>query len=152
MQNVRAWEARSPSPEDTAAVRADFVRREEDTDGLSVYEVETDEDRQIAVAAFAVARGNTGQIDVIEVDREIIERFGTLTRTSAQSSVLKANELHRSLDWTQERLHRLAEELQRQQPRVTRYKPTQVKAAVAKLGDEEVTADALDFVKRYRPR
>lgn len=149
VRDRRVWRHADGSADEAAAL-GDFELGEDDADGLSVYEVTSDAQRRAVLAAMAEARGNTGPIDLIEVDRQVVERFGVLTPTSAGSPVLGANTLHRSLHWSQSRLHDLARALFEGQVAVVRYNAGEVKRAVRELRDEEVAPEGLGFVRRYR--
>lgn len=122
-----------------------------DTDGLSVFEVETEEQRGTVVAAIACDRQNMSRVDLMEVSREQVESYGPIERTPAQGNTAlpAANELHRSLDWDAPTLRRFAEDLfdGRREPR--EYAPAVVRALVRNLDPATLVGeDAQAFVRR----
>jgi hypothetical protein len=149
IRDRRVWDHADGSPDEAAAIE-DFTLREDDVDGISVYEVSSEADRKVVLAALAYARDNTNPIDLVEIDRHVVEGFGSLTPTTAGSPVLAANALHRSLDWSQSRLYDLARALFAEQVAVIRYKAGEVKQAVRDLHGGDLAPEALDFVRRYQ--
>ncbi len=105
-----AWVGETRSRE--AAVQ-EFARSVADTDGLSLFEVESDADRAAVISATACERQNTGRIDFIEIDREVLEKYGTVAKTPGHGTtpLASANALHCSLDWDDDALRQLAEYL-----------------------------------------
>jgi hypothetical protein len=91
----------------------EFARTDQDTDGVSVFEATSEEDRLIIVAAIACERENFSRVDLIEVARDTLERYGPVSRTpeNGTTPVPAANQLHCSLDWDPPTLSRMAEEL-----------------------------------------
>jgi hypothetical protein len=129
---------------DREAAIGEFERRDRDTDGFSVFEVTTDHERMLVVAAHACDRRDTSRLDLIEIERDVIEQYGpvSLTPESGTTSVRTANELHRSLDWPSTDLRRLAEDLFDQQCVPAEYARGAVKDAVCALALEDVIGDA----------
>jgi hypothetical protein len=103
-----AWMDATRDRED--AVR-EFERREEDTDGLSVFAVDTEEERLTIVAAIACEREKCDRVDLIEVERSFVETYGPVTATPEKGTtpVPEANSRHCSLDWEAPALRRMAE-------------------------------------------
>jgi hypothetical protein len=137
-----------------AAVR-EFERSETDTDGLSLFEVETEEQRTMVVAAVACERRNTSRVDLMEVAREELEAYGPVVPTpdKGTTAVPAANALHCSLDWDAATLRRLAESLfdQRRAPR--EYGAQAVRAAVQSVDPNTLVEDeARAFVVVERAR
>ena len=147
-----AWVGATRDRDD--AVR-EFARSEADTDGLSVFEVESDEQREAVVAAIACERQNTGRIDIIEVAREEVERFGRVDRTpdKGTTSVPAANRLHCSLDWDAATLRRFAGQLFDENLSVREYAPPAVRTILRGIDlDAVVGDDALAFVEQEKAR
>lgn len=95
-----AWPADGSADAREQAV-AEFHRRPVDTDGVSVFEVETQAERELVIAAIACGRLKDDRpVDLIAVDRSVVERYGSIAVTLGGSPVGRANLLHRSLDWT----------------------------------------------------
>lgn len=94
------------------AVR-EFERSDRDTDGVSVFEANSEEEVALVVAATACDRQNTGRVDLMEVSHEELERYGPVKKTPEHgtTSIAAANDLHCSLDWGPDTLRRLAEDL-----------------------------------------
>ena len=79
----------------------EFSRSSTDIDGLSVFEVKSDDDRELVVVAIACERENTGAVDWIEIERATLEEFGDVSDTPdhGQTAIAAVNKLHHSLDW-----------------------------------------------------
>lgn len=125
-----------------AAVR-EFERSETDTDGLSLFEVETDERRTTVVAAVACERQKTSRVDLMEVTREEVEAYGPVVRTpdKGTTAVPAANALHCSLDWDGATLRRLAESLFDQERAPREYGAQAVRAVVRTLDVDAVVGE-----------
>jgi len=80
---------------------------------VSLFEAKNDEERLIIAAAIACERENCRRVDVIEVERDVVERYGRVDQTPEKGTtpVPEANRLHCSLDWDAATLTRMAEEL-----------------------------------------
>ncbi|SRR6266545_1159364 len=78
-----------------AAIR-EFERRDEDTDGLSVFEVEDEGERLTIVAAIACERENCDRVDLIEMERAFVEQYGQVKPTPEKGTtpVPEANQKH----------------------------------------------------------
>ena len=142
-------------PDDDQRARAvkTFERRDVDTDGVSVFEVEDERDRSLVVAAIACARVDDKPVDFIEVSRDVIEEYGPITRTPGTLPVPAANVLHRCLDWDAETLRRLAEDLCEAKVVGRRVASKEVRALVATLDPSEVTVEeSVAFIVRMRER
>ena len=112
-----------------------------------------DEERELVVAAIACLRASDDPVDLLEVPREVVERYGPITSTSGTTPLPAANELHRSLDWDAETLERLASDLFDASAAATRTKPADVRAAVRKLDPNAVEGDrARAFVEAQRAK
>jgi len=131
-----------------------FQRREEDTDGLSVYEIENDAERELVIAAVACDRLNEKKpIDLLEVPRELVERYGAIEVTEGTTHVPAANKLHRSLDWDAATLEHLAESLFEAQATARRYRAADIRAAVRKLDVEAVVGEEVKaFVRDLKAK
>ncbi len=132
------------------AAAHEFERRAEDTDGLSLFEVETEEDRLIIVAAIACERENCGRVDVVEVERPFVEQYGRVASTPDKGTtpVPAANQKHCSLDWDSATLRRMAEDLfdTGTEPRV--FSPAAVRGAVRSLDAASIIGEqARAFVR-----
>ena len=137
-----------------AAVR-EFERTDADTDGLSVFEVENDEQRAAVVAAIACERQNTNRVDLLEVERDVIERYGVVQNTPDKGTtpVPAANALHCSLDWDVETLRRFAEDLFAEGRAPREHSAAAVRAAVRRLDPNGVLGDeAQAFVRAERAK
>jgi hypothetical protein len=137
-----------------AAVR-EFERSETDTDGLSLFEVEPEEQRIAVVAAIACERQNTSRVDLMEVTREELEVYGPVVRSpdKGTSPVPAANALHCSLDWDSATLRRLAESLFDQERAPREYGAQAVRAAVQSIDPDTLVEDeARAFVLVERAR
>jgi hypothetical protein len=121
----------------------ELARSDVDTDGLSVFEVSTDDDRRVVIAAMACIRGNCNRVDVIEIPREIAEKFGVVARTpeAGTTPVTAANALHCSLDWAPEQLRALATWLFENEVAAVKYPPSAVRAAVSALSAADVEGE-----------
>jgi hypothetical protein len=136
------------------AVR-EFERTDADTDGLSVFEVENDEQRAAVVAAIACERQNTNRVDLLEVERDVIERYGVVQNTPDKGTtpVPAANALHCSLDWDVETLRRFAEDLFAEGRAPREHSAAAVRAAVRRLDPNGVLGDeAQAFVRAERAK
>jgi hypothetical protein len=122
----------------------EFARTDEDADGLSVFEVENDEQRQLIVAAIACERKNVGRVDMIEIERDVIERYGPVAQTPEKGTtpVPAANLLHRSLDWDPATLQRMAEDLFDAGTRPREFATLAVRAAVRTLDAAAVVGES----------
>jgi hypothetical protein len=135
------WQGQSPVTNEARAVaRGDFALGEADIDGLSVFEADDTEDRQIVIAAIACARKNVDNVDLLEISDVEVRAFGTVVATPGGYPVPRANRLHRSLPWDQGTLNVLADRLLDLGRRATRYRKPDVKEAVAAIAVEEVQA------------
>lgn len=140
---------------DREAAAREFERSDADVDGLSVFEVETEEQRATVAAAIACERQDTRRVDLLEVPREEAEAFGPvqLTPDKGTTPVPAANALHCSLDWEATTLRRFAEYLF-DGGRVPReYARTAVRAAVQALNPDNVLGDeAQAFARAEKAR
>lgn len=133
--------------------RASFRRRAEDTDGLSVFEVSNDSERDTVVAAIACGRKNTDPVDLLEVPPETLAEYGVTVATDGGTPLAAANALHRSLDWTDEKLEQLADRLLQDGAKARRYKPAEVRAKVRALDPSSVEGErAKEFVRGERAK
>lgn len=142
---------------DVDAAKGELTRSDADTDGLSVFEVTSDAERELVVAAIACGRQNTSPVDLIEVEREEIERYGKVTNTpgDGHTPLAGANALHRSLDWTQAELDKLAAALFAKNAAPRRYKTQEVKGILARLdataiADRDVHAFVVDVQNKAK--
>lgn len=118
---------------------ATFERRPADVDGVSVYEVNSEEERLLIVAAIACQREDASRpVDWIEIPRSTVEKFGSVAVTLGDTPLEQANALHRSLDWDQEALYDLARELHGSGLPAKRCSPSNVRAAVASIDPDDV--------------
>lgn len=124
-----AWASGAPGVEH----RKDFERRKVDEDGLSVYEVSVEQGTELreVVAGIACARGKLEHVDVLFLPSKFVTSFGGLTTTPGDTPVPAANELHRSLDWDEPDLHKLADAAKAAGYEVCRIPRAAVVAAVA---------------------
>ncbi len=133
----------------------EFTRSSTDTDGLSVFEVKSDDDRELVVAAIACERENTGAVDWIEIDRAALEEFGAVSHTPdhGQTVIAAVNKLHHSLDWDEATFRALATKLFEECVEPKRYAPSEVKKLVKKLPVDNVAESARAFVAEVqRPK
>ncbi|MEO8917262.1 MAG: hypothetical protein ABI488_07540 [Polyangiaceae bacterium] len=133
----------------------EFTRAEQDTDGLSLFEVVTDEDRLVVVAAIACERGNSGRVDLIEVERDIVEGYGPVDQTPEKGTtpVPAANRLHRSLDWDPEALRRMADALFEAETEPRAFAPAAVRSAVRSLDATAVIGESAQaFVREEQAK
>jgi hypothetical protein len=68
------WSGATPDGARREGAVLTFRRRPEDTDGISVFEVADDADREIVVAAIACGRANEKPVDLVEVPRAAVLR------------------------------------------------------------------------------
>lgn len=130
-----------------------FRRRDVDTDGLSVFEVSTDEERDLVVAAIACSRASDNPVDLLEIPRAVIESYGAIAVTPGNTPVSAANRLHRSLDWDAAMLQRLAIDLFNAGAQATRVKSADVRSAVRRLAADAVEGErAKTFVDVQRAK
>jgi hypothetical protein len=147
------WSGEPPDAGRREGAVLTFRRREEDTDGISVFEVADDAERELVVAAIACERANEKPVDLLEVPREILERYGRIDPTEGTTFVPAANALHRSLNWDAETLERLADELFESRAAARRYKVPEVRAAVRKLEvDALLGEEAKAFVRELKAK
>jgi hypothetical protein len=147
-----AWVGEARRREDAVG---EFARSEQDTDGLSVFEVDNAEQRAMVVAAFACERLKTDRIDFIEVERATLERYGEVAKTPERGTMAVAtvNALHCSLDWDPSRLRRLAEDLFDQGHAPAEVRRDEVRAALRLIDAEAVVGDeARAFVRAEQAR
>lgn len=140
---------------DREAAAREFERSETDTDGLSLFEVETEEQRITVVVAIACERQNTSRVDLMEVTREEVEAYGPVVRSpdKGTTAVPAANALHCSLDWDGATLRRLAESLFDQERSPREYVAQAVRAAVQSVDPNTLVEDeARAFVLVERAR
>jgi hypothetical protein len=136
-----SWQGRTPiNDEDRVACRGDFALGDADTDGLSLFEADAEDDRRLIVAAIACGRRNLNNVDLLEIAGEELNAFGDVVRTPGGYPVAQANLLHRSLPWEQARLNALADSLLALGRCATRYRKPAVKAATTALALEAVEA------------
>lgn len=121
-----------------------FQRRLQDTDGISVFQVTNDTDRNNVVAAIACQRGNTNPVDFIEIPEQMLAEYGVATPTDGCTPLVAANALHRSLDWSNDKLEQLADRLLDEGVPPRRYSRLDVRAAIRALD--------LNSVEGERPR
>jgi hypothetical protein len=137
------WTGDTSDPKKRAGAIESFERRAEDTDGVSVFEVTTEAEKCLVVAAIACDRGKDDPVDLLEIPRELAEEYGPIVPTEGTTAVPAANGLHRSLDWSAERLRTFAERLFDAGLAAKRHSSPAVREAVAKLDPEkDVEADA----------
>ena len=147
------WSGDPPDEQRRQLALETFRRTEEDTDGLSVFEVVDARERELVIAAIACARASDAPIDFLEVSREFLEQYGTIAPTPGTTPLPAANALHRSLNWDRETLERLAMDLFERQQAAVRTKSADVRAAVSKLGPDDVEGErARTFVMRQREK
>lgn len=122
------------------AAANEFARTDQDTDGLSVFEVGTDDERALVVAAVACERENVGRVDLMELERGELERYGAIAKTPEKGTtpVPGANQLHCSLDWDADTLRRLAEDLYDEGRAPREYGPTAIRDALRSLDPDLV--------------
>lgn len=147
------WSGEPPDDARRRSALASFARRPQDTDGISVYEVESVEERECVVAAIACGRQKDDPIDLLEIPREKLEAYGAVDRTEGTTPLAAANALHRSLNWPHEVLMLLAEDLLLDGAKAVRHQRASVRAAVAKVSLEAVAdPDVRDFVRAIRDK
>lgn len=130
-----------------------FTLRDHDTDGLSLYEVSTEADRRTVLAAIACVRDNADKpLDWLEIPRETIEKYGAVVSSAGTTPVARANALHRSLDWAQHDLDRLARELYSEALAAKRYSAAQVRSALVALDEADVDEAARALLAAVRAR
>lgn len=133
------WTGKLPvSDEQRAGARGDFTLGEDDSDGLSLFEVAEVAEKDLVVAAIACGRRNLGNVDLLEIADGEVRRFGDVVETPGGYPVARANVLHRSLPWTQALLNDLADRLLERATVATRYNKARVRAAVLALSLDDV--------------
>ncbi|MBI2390493.1 MAG: hypothetical protein HYV09_12965 [Deltaproteobacteria bacterium] len=141
-----AWSGKERSLD---RARKDFVRRPVDSDGLSVFEVTCDEDRQLVLAARACQNASDAALDYLEVDRELVAAIGPLLPSVGGTPVAAANGLHRSLDWSQSQLDELAARVFAADVSALRVTSADLRRAIAALDPAGITdEDVRAFVAR----
>lgn len=156
--NRNAWSgAATVTNEQRAGARTTFLRKDEDTDGVSVFEVSDETNERVVVAAIALSRRppNESAIDLLPVELEEAAQFGPVNPTPelGRTPVACANRLHRSLDWSQDRLNALADLLLEHRRTAIHHGRADVRAAVSKLDPGEMAReDAREFVSKLRGR
>jgi hypothetical protein len=148
----RPWGDPSRNRED--AVR-EFERSDADTDGLSVFEIESEEDRLTIVAAIACDRGKCDPVDLIEVERSLVETYGPITATPEHggTALEAANRKHCSLNWNAHALRQLAEDLFEAQVQPRRFSKADVRRAVCSIDPGSVIGEsAQSFVRSEKEK
>ncbi len=136
---------------DLERARADFQLAADDADGLSVFELATDDDRRVVIANQAISRRSSGAMDLLEVPREVVARLGPIVPTRVGAVLVAADELHRSLPWEQSQLDALAELAFTSNAPVVRWAPAAVKAAVSVVDPQSIDdPQRRAFVERCR--
>jgi hypothetical protein len=121
-----------------AHARASFGRREEDSDGVSIFASSEESHPTLVVAAIACGKRETGKMDLLRVEEEEIALFGQVTPILGVTPVKPANRLHRVLDWNDEQLSGLVDCLLARKRRSTRYPDAEVRNAVLSLNPLDV--------------
>jgi hypothetical protein len=137
------------------AAAQELSRTDQDTDGISLFEVTNDEERLTIVAAIACARENCDRVDVIEVERDAVERYGRVDRTpdKGMTPVPEANRFHCSLDWDAAALLQLAEGLFDAGTAPREFDRTEVRWAVRSLDPGKVVGESAQaFVRAEQAR
>lgn len=132
-----AW-ADDTSDETRTRAQGDFTLRTGE-DGLSFWRIDSDDDRDLVLAATVVQRKQLETVTYIEVDEATVRRFGEITTTRGTTPVETANDLHRELKWPQEQLDKLACQLKDQGMKAARKTRSQVRVLLRKIH-----AEALD--------
>ena len=131
--------------------QASFARRPEDTDGISVYHVESDAQSLLVVATLACAKMEDGKLDLLRLEDNEVSRFGVMTPVLGTTPVRSANSLHGVLDWMPEALAQLVELLLAAARRSQRYNPRAVRDAVVALREDDVEpGEHRDWVLRLK--
>lgn len=115
-----------------------FARREEDTDGVSIYAIDADGDELLIVAALACQKMEKGKMDLLRLEDAELAQFGSVVAAVGTTPIARANQLHRTLDWPPETLVRLVEHLLASRRASTRFPPRQVLEALLALDAAEV--------------
>ncbi|HSN99220.1 MAG TPA: hypothetical protein VLS89_13085 [Candidatus Nanopelagicales bacterium] len=142
-----------------AKARKVFTLRETEA-GVSVYQASSDDEQRLTVAAIACRRfvekpsdPREKPVDLLPVAAEVIARFGSVVTTSGTTPIPRANALHRELQWSQERLWALADEVFSSRLRVRRFDRNHVRATLGGLNPAEVEAgqpEVLAWLARFR--
>lgn len=133
--------------------RKDFKLREGET-GLSVFEVATDEEKGLLLAAWACRKTSDEAVDYIEVERSLVERRGSIVRDGeGDTPVPAANALHCTLPWSQSELDALVVDLFAAGVSVTRCARPALRSLIASLDPGRMPNDGLrEFVEGQRAR
>ncbi len=147
------WSGEAPDAARREGALETFRRRDEDTDGVSVFEVKDERERELVIAAIACMRNNDRPVDVIEVSREVLETYGKVAPSDGTTPIPAVNRMHRSLDWDGWTLERLAADLFEARLAARRFKVPEVRTAVRALDPDDVEGeDAKEFVRRQRAK
>lgn len=134
-----AWQGKWPVADgERADSYDDFTLREVDTDGLSLFAVDTENERLLVVAAIACERKKVGNVDLLEISDEHIMDLGEAVPTPGTFALMPVNALHRSFAWEQARLNQLVDRLLELRCKAVRYKKVEVTAALTQIELEDV--------------
>lgn len=144
LRKVRRASWLAATPQDPAIRQRaldDFRRSPDDTDGLSVYEVSTQEERDLVTAAFACSVGRVDTMDFLEIPREMVEQYGLIAETIGGMPIPAANALHRSLNWSPEILAAFAAAIFDARVPPVRRSKADVRASLARLDPDAVEGE-----------
>jgi hypothetical protein len=149
-----AWNGDEQVGDDRRAeAHASFGRRDEDSDGVSIFAISAENHPTLVVAALACGKRETGKIDLLQVEEDEIALFGQATTILGNTPVRTANQLHRVLDWDSQQLARLVDCLLAKRRRSTRYSDAAVRRAVMGLDLPDVEeGPSRDWVRGQQQR
>lgn len=147
------WSTETPAASRRPDALADFRRREQDTDGLSVWRYDSEHEKQLVLAEIACRRERVEHVDYLEVPEEVVAKLGVVTPSPAQTLLPSASALHHSLDWSNEQLELLVDVLFGLSVASRRATTQDVRAALLAMGAADLAGapdDIVAWVERVR--
>jgi hypothetical protein len=142
------------TPEQRQLAREKFQLRPADR-GLSVFEVSSQEDADLVIAALACSqrRPSDEAMPYLALTDPEFGPFGAVTPTLGKTVVPRANLLHRELQWPQKQLFALAELLLDQGKRAESATRLVVRSCLLRLDPAEVTDEqARGWLSEFQQR
>ena len=135
--------------------RDDFIRRPGDTDGLSLFEVESSDPQTWTdvVAAIALDGRDDRRIDLLRIDEDDLQSFTSPAPSQGGCCVESVNQAHRALDWEQAHLHDLADHLRRVGRQPLSFSTPKIRAVLLSFDTARITdPDAVGWLAACRPK
>lgn len=127
----------------------DFCLREGEV-GLSVWRVDSAEERDLVLAERTLDRGRVDTIDYIEVDEDLVRGFGVITDAPTSKCIKRAARLHCELHWDQTALLRLARALLDANVSARRASKAELKEILSRISDADVDEAYVPELRKLR--